>query len=695
VVLRILFLLALWLCALSAVAIDVPPHLRPFVQDAPANREGRLQWLCGSFGLCEMGSVNRSFALVVGVSQGRHNAEQPTDSDNAAKLAAQLLESGEFDQVVLLRDKVASKDNIHWFMDFYYPDLFKRYRNSRFLFYFVGSSQYDEVMGRGYLKLAESETGGRQQNISMDTVATWAESTTSAAVQSLFLIDACVSGLIGLEAMKGMKERDASEYGPGERLTGRSGWLMTACKGGDRPLIDPAQGGSLFTQAVISGLKGDADRMPSDGIIGSGELFTHIKASLSAAARGKLPQTLQEWHFRSGTGDFFFKSPAALASQKPRPPAPALSLPKSPQAPVTSVQEQAVMEISEPDADVAALLKTCKAHFDADRLTTGQEGNAADCYNSVLALEPANLEAQTGLLAIIDRYRDWAEKKFQAGALDQAQGYMLRIERVDPQAEALLELRSMLQEAKSSPAPAKPMVLPMTDYPQLAGEMVRIKGGCFQMGSPPDELGRDKDERYHRVCVKEFIIGKTEVTQRQWQEVMNTNPSYFSRCDDCPVEQVTWDNVQTYLQRLNARTGVRFRLPTEAEWEYAARAGTTGPFNFDGPIGLEKVNYNARYSYAGSEKGSYPGKTLEVGSLPPNPWGLYDMHGNVWEWTCSGYDPDYNGGEKNCVGSEDNAPRVIRGGTWLNKPVFARSANRYKTKRDLRGSDVGFRVVLD
>ncbi len=146
-------------------------------------------------------------------------------------------------------------------------------------------------------------------------------------------------------------------------------------------------------------------------------------------------------------------------------------------------------------------------------------------------------------------------------------------------------------------------------------------------------------------------------------------------CDDCPVEQVSWDDVQQYIEKLNRRTGKRYRLPSEAEWEYAARAGTTGPFSFRGRISAEKVNYDANYIYAGSAKGEFRAKTVPVGSLPANPWGLHEVHGNVWEWTCSRYLEGYGGSEKTCIGkNDDEARRVLRGGYTNSSPRGIRSA---------------------
>ncbi len=243
----------------------------------------------------------------------------------------------------------------------------------------------------------------------------------------------------------------------------------------------------------------------------------------------------------------------------------------------------------------------------------------------------------------------------------------------------------------TQPVQAKPKPQPNLSRKSFEPEMVRINGGCFQMGSPSSEEGRFDNERQHRVCVDGFQMGKYEVTQAQWRSVMGSNPSKFSGCDRCPVEKVSWNDVQDYIRKLNARTGGGYRLPTEAEWEYAARAGTSGPFSFSGRISADKVNYDANYTYGGSSKGRYRKKTVPVGSLPANPWGLHEVHGNVWEWTCSDYDEGYNGGEQRC--SSGGALRALRGGSWYNNPRDVRSANRLRRTPGYRGNALGFRLA--
>lgn len=199
-------------------------------------------------------------------------------------------------------------------------------------------------------------------------------------------------------------------------------------------------------------------------------------------------------------------------------------------------------------------------------------------------------------------------------------------------------------------------------------EMVRIQGGCFQMGSPKSEPERDDNEKQHQVCVENFEIGKYEVTQAQWQSVMGKNPSRFSKCGgNCPVENVSWNDVQDFIAKLNQETGRVYRLPTAAEWEYAARAGTTSAFYTGNCITTERANYDGTvndYNHCGAKTDVAKNRPVAVGSYPANGYGLYDMAGNVGEWT------------SDCYGG-DCSLRVLGGGSWIDTPRSLRSAARF------------------
>lgn len=216
-------------------------------------------------------------------------------------------------------------------------------------------------------------------------------------------------------------------------------------------------------------------------------------------------------------------------------------------------------------------------------------------------------------------------------------------------------------------------------------EMVLISGACFDLGSPPDMADRREDEAQRRVCVADFHLGKYEVTQAQWRALMRTNPSRFAGCNDCPVERVSWNEALDYIEKLRARTGKQYRLPTEAEWEYACRSGGMQQ-RYCGGDNLDQLAWFS---------GNSQQRTRAVGQLAPNRLGLYDMSGNVWEWTCSLYRPAYDGTEQHCADRNHAGPRVFRGGSWENVPARVRATVRYRIVPTHQSDTIGFRLALD
>ncbi len=222
-----------------------------------------------------------------------------------------------------------------------------------------------------------------------------------------------------------------------------------------------------------------------------------------------------------------------------------------------------------------------------------------------------------------------------------------------------------------------------------------IGPGRLLMGSPADEQDRFKDERQHEVChTRGFWLAETACTQALWQAVMGDNPSGFNG-ERRPVDTVSWIDVQRFLERLNsAEPGLTARLPTEAEWEYACRAGTTTPFSFGEDIDPAQANYNGNYPYCGDTKGLYREQTVDVASLPANPWGLYEMHGNLWEWCQDWYGEYHAGPLTDPVGPPSGEGRVRRGGSWLRDGRDLRSASRFLSVPGNRRQFAGFRLVL-
>ena len=228
-------------------------------------------------------------------------------------------------------------------------------------------------------------------------------------------------------------------------------------------------------------------------------------------------------------------------------------------------------------------------------------------------------------------------------------------------------------------------------------KLALIPAGEFMMGSPPGEEDRDDDQgpQHHVRITKPFYMGMHEVTQEQYEAVMGADPSHF-KGKDRPVETVSWNDAAEFCRKLSEKTGKTVGLPTEAEWEYACRAGTTTPFHTGETISTDQANYDGNSTYGSGGKGVYRQKTTAVGSFTPNAWGLYDMHGNVGEWCADWYDEDYyeSSPADDPRGPENGHSRVLRGGAWLSMPLYCRSAIRPWFFPVEREAYWGFRVVL-
>ncbi len=222
--------------------------------------------------------------------------------------------------------------------------------------------------------------------------------------------------------------------------------------------------------------------------------------------------------------------------------------------------------------------------------------------------------------------------------------------------------------------------------PNTGMEFVRVPGGCFQMGDVFG--GGENDEKpVHEVCVSDYFIGKYEVTREQWQKVMNTIlPNNSSSCDVCPVEEVSWNEAQEFIGRLNSLAGVMFRLPTESEWEYAARSGGKREKFSGGDNGDAVAWFN----------GNSLSKTHSVGQKQANGLDIYDMSGNVWEWVNDWYEKEYYGKSSlnNPEGPSSGTYRVLRGGSWSSAKKFVRTSYRFRISPDDRSINLGFRLAL-
>ncbi len=298
-------------------------------------------------------------------------------------------------------------------------------------------------------------------------------------------------------------------------------------------------------------------------------------------------------------------------------------------------------------------------------------------------------------------------------------------------AQVVESIDKAIQHRKNSniPAPAVLSLPKIEPRPTLQVEIpenfVLIPGGTFTMGSPLNEVDRRDDEAQHTVKLSSFYMCQYAVSQAEYKALIGDNPAHFKGNDNLPVEQVTWWDATFYCNKLNRKHGympvydsdgnlltpngqitqditqvIGFRLPTEAEWEYACRSGTDTPFNTGYSLSTDQANYNGDYPYNENKKGRYRQTTVPVNSFFPNDWKLYNMHGNVWEWCYDWYDRNYyntckaKGVVENPIGPTSATHRVFRGGSLYYTALRCRSAYRYFSTPANRGYYIGFRVVF-
>jgi formylglycine-generating enzyme required for sulfatase activity len=334
--------------------------------------------------------------------------------------------------------------------------------------------------------------------------------------------------------------------------------------------------------------------------------------------------------------------------------------------------------------DFSRQLATCEIHLRANRLTTGRGGTALSCYEAILKQDPTNTKALAGLTQIENKYVAWIENALRRGQKNRAKRLLASLRMVNPESPKIFEFEEKIQQV-----PGKVFRDRLKDG-SFGPEMIWIPAGRFRMGDIQGS-GYDNEKPVHSVNVKQFAMGKYEVTFAEYDKFANATGRV--KPDDegwgrgnRPVINVSWNDAVAYTNWLSQQTGKTYRLPTEAEWEYAARAGTETKYWWGNHIGSNKANC---YDCGDSFKYTAP-----VGSFQSNAFGLFDMLGNVWEWTCSEYENKYGGKEQKCsLGNNNAKDRVLRGGSWGFNPLNVRAAVRGRNYPDIRGNGSGFRVV--
>jgi formylglycine-generating enzyme required for sulfatase activity len=263
----------------------------------------------------------------------------------------------------------------------------------------------------------------------------------------------------------------------------------------------------------------------------------------------------------------------------------------------------------------------------------------------------------------------------------------------DPPKQPVIENPQAQEKDTPKPPVIDPTKPAVTN--SIGMKFVWIAPGTFMMGSPKEEEGRKTNETHHKVTLtKGFYMGVYTMTQEEWQAVMGKNPSIFKGEKNLPVEAVSWEDCQEFIKKLRDKDKKPYRLPSEAEWEFSCRAGTTTPFYFGETISTDQANYNGDYTYGDGKKGKWRDKTTPVGSFPANAWGLHDMHGNVWQWCQDNYGVYL---QKDVIDPQSVSTRqlrVLRGGSCNFSPESCRSAFRGRLGPDRHDGTIGFRLCF-
>jgi formylglycine-generating enzyme required for sulfatase activity len=588
-------------------------------------------------------------ALVIGNNNYEHVRHLQTAESDAREVERVLRESYGFQTRLLIN---ATRSQIIGALAAYRRELGP---DANLLIYYAGHGYNDRDADKAYWLPVDASGEDPADWISADDITTAIRVIPARHV--LVVSDSCYSGTLTRELNLSPSAPAAREQFLQKMMAGRSRTLMAS--GGNEPVADSGGGGhSVFASALLRGLQ-EMDK----GRFTATELFSNY---IVESVAGRAEQTPEYEPIRNSgheSGDFVFVKI---------------------KTPDGKTVEVTVKTPSAPTVDPAA--------FELSYWNSIQNSTDAEDFKDYLSKYP------TGQFASIARRR--------VAALTSA----AKPAPVTPSGGG----------AASTTGAARPAGRAQQMQNSAGVEFMWIPAGSFMMGSSDADVQRAYEQAQreygsnaklewftpekpaHRVTIAEgFYMGKYEVTQAQWQKVMGTNPSNFKGCDNCPVEQVSWDDAQAFINRLNAQNdGYTYRLPSEAEWEYACRAGTTGDYAGD----LDSMGWYYNNSGDAPLSGQWdPNKlkannnrTHAVGSKQPNAFGLFDMHGNVWEWCEDWYHDSYAGaptdGSAWLSGGEQKY-RVLRGGSWSYDALNLRSAYRDRLTPDGRSDNIGLRVV--
>ena len=595
------------------------------------------------------------------------------------------------------------------------------------LLYFSGHGVTDEY-GKFFLTNCDTQKAGKLNKatvVEAGFVHDLMENCDSE--RQVIILDCCHSGAFP----EGMKARDAgSTIDFQQQLGGRGRIVLTSSAATEYSFEREGEDLAIYTRYLVEGIQTGAADLDGDGAVSVNELHDYVREKVRKAAPAMQPE---RYIFQDGEKILLSKAPVSDPQRHYRQEVQKRirsgklsglaikTLREVARKSGLSVPDAAAIEAAElkPYQELQQKLDHYREAFleeiEAESSLSQETRSELQDYQQVLGLrnediQPIESEVLTELSlnaeldqieATIAPSEIFSQIPSAHPSPSPAPSFEFEVVTLEVQTSGLSERSTELVQ-RSRPAKAEYFREALGNNVFL--DMVSIPGGSFYMGAAKDEEGASSNEYpQHSVTIAPFYMGKFAITQAQWNAIatlpkinhdLDPDPANLKGADR-PVEQISWFEAVEFCDRLSQKTGNPYRLPSEAEWEYACRAGTKTPFHFGETISTNLANYEGNQIYGSGKKGQYRKQTTDVGSFSPNDFGLYDMHGNIWEWCSDFWHGNYDGAP--IYGSVweagDSGHRLVRGGSWNYNSRNCRSANRRRSRPEHYNDPFGFRVV--